>query len=353
MNNLAIFTMLVFTGCNNNHNFKNPEDPHNKVSAIAAATTSSSTSSGTAAEGTTGSGTASSGTTSGGTTASSPAKGACLTDTCTAAAEVPLLALKSVQIIGEGCPIADVRILKNESSNQFTVVYRANYASAGLWQLYARNVTVSSDGTMALQGNSQVNLFPSVCLGNTLGVTAYNITGYRSGSSTSKVFNYTNASNTTDFSVDMTCYNTALNSTNTFNTSALSPSVNSTTTFLSTDGAVGYNKYLNVYVKANGTTVNPNGSASTSVVPGNWTSSGTNPLGSITSIYGNDASGGMYFMTDLSPFRYYLSSTGAVSGLPSGLLDYWPTLPLFAQGRGGLYHSTLGYALFVHLWAVA
>lgn len=270
---------------------------------------------------------------------------ACLGEGCTASVS-SYLSLNSVKFIGDSCSVADVRVLKNESLNRITLIYRANYQSEGLWQLYSRNVNVAADGTLSLVGTAPTNLFPNRCVGNTQGVSGYLVSGYRSGSNTPKVFNYANASNVTDFSVDMTCYSGALSQSNTFVASTLSPGVDSVTTFFEKDDAIGYFKSKNLYVKSNGSTLNPDGSASSFAIPGNFSSSGSNQLGKIKAIYGNDAAGGMYFAAE-NGYVKYISSTGAVSDLAypntiSSNAKTWPSV----LSAGGIYHTLFGMFVF-------
>lgn len=268
----------------------------------------------------------------------------CLTADCVTPTNTAL-AVNGLAFIADDCPASSVTVLKNVSLNRITLLYRAKYASDGLWQLYARNLTVNADGTLALTGTGPTNLFPNQCVGNTDGVTGYTITGYAGSGTTYKYYSWTNVTNASAFTINMTCYSAPLNSSNTFDAATLSPSVATTTSFLTTDGAVGYYKAQNVYVKSNGTTINPNGTANAFVIPGNWTTSGTSQLGPIQGIYGNDAAGGLYINSKNGSNNYYkyLTAAGVLTDMTStGYLNDFYFPPLDSRPAGGMFHSTLG-----------
>ncbi|NBO39720.1 hypothetical protein EBU99_14180, partial [bacterium] len=72
-------------------------------------------------------------------------------------------------------------------------------------------------------------------------------------------------------------------------------------------------------------------------MPGNWSNSGTSPLGPIAEVYGTEASGGTYFKTSANSANYkYISAAGVVSDYVAGT-----TGPSFWKGVKG-FHSTYG-----------
>lgn len=221
-------------------------------------------------------------------------KVACLTDDCTSPAAVAVTppAFSVLDFFpgnqGGTCSVAKASTVSNGSANRITLIYRANYASMGVWQLYARNISVASNGTMT--AGDPVNLFPN-CFGNSTGITDYSITGYASSTLTSqnRALNNLSDGNFTHVKISSTCFNTGLNETKSFNLTDLSDDTTTTmTNYLSASGALGYWPEKNVYIKADGTTLNPDGTTGTTTIPGNWTSSGTSPLGAM-SFLGTDS----------------------------------------------------------------
>jgi len=330
----VIFTLLLtFTSCQQDagHTFDNPVDPESSKSPIGEVAQTE--------------------TASGGNEAATEAQPAattppepCLTADCVTPT-TPSLVVNYLAFIADTCEAANVTVLKNTSLNRITLIYRAKYASDGLWQLYVRNLTVNPDGTLALTGTGPTNLFPNQCIGNTTGVTGYTISGYAGTGTTYKYYDWHEVTNASAFAINMTCYSAPLNLSNTFDAATLSPSVATTTSFLTTDGAVGYYKVQNVYVKSNGTTINLNGTANAFVIPGNWTSSGTSPLGPIQGIYGNDAAGGLYISSKNGSTSHhkYLTAGGVLTDMTSTVdFGYIIFPPLNTRASGGIFHSTLG-----------
>jgi hypothetical protein len=271
-------------------------------------------------------------------------EGACLTDNCTVPA-APTLALNKI-VYGDTaqCTFYPPSIIRSEHKQRLTLIYRANYASAGLVQLYARNVTIAADGSMAF-ASDPVNLFPGECYGNPSGVTAFSIVGYADNGTSPSILQYTDAHNVNLVRIQMTCYTSAFNNTKTFNLDDLSVSTSATTSFLSSQGAVGYWRGQNVYVKANGTTLNPDGSAGPIVIPGTWT--GDN---AISTIYGTDQSGGLYLATKAKTTYPYTKSykyvSSALSVSDSSSIITSSTESVFSNFQSsGSYHSLHGLYL--------
>lgn len=215
----------------------------------------------------------------------------CLTDNCTP----PALAVASGSFslidyfpgnqVGV-CYVADSTVIKNKSANRMTVIFRAKYASVGKWQLYARNITVAANGSLS-QGEP-VNLFPN-CAGDESGVTGYNILGYASPNFTAQniALNHLVDSDFTHIKIASLCFSAGPDEQKTFNLATLANDTSTTTTnFLATSGAVGHWPEKNVYIKSDGSSLNPDGSA------GNVNISG---VGTNLKILGSDADK-LYFM---------------------------------------------------------
>ena len=168
-----------------------------------------------------------------------------------------------------GCQMgADTVLVKSLQANRMTIFYRALYASVGRWQLYAQNVGVDAGGVMTPMGE-RVNLLPG-CNGNTAGVVAFDVKEYSdaTGNSGARTFNLKSLERAAAVKVDITCVNAAQSASRTIDLSSLLDSDKSTVHFLERDGAIGFWASKNVFIKADGTTLNPDGSAGSLVIPG-------------------------------------------------------------------------------------
>ena len=168
-----------------------------------------------------------------------------------------------------GCQMgADTVLVKSLQANRMTIFYRALYASVGRWQLYAQNVGVDAGGVMTPMGE-RVNLLPG-CNGNTAGVVAFDVKEYSdaTGNSGARTFNLKSLERAAAVKVDITCVNGAQSASRTIDLSSLLDSDKSTVHFLERDGAIGFWASKNVFIKADGTTLNPDGSAGSLVIPG-------------------------------------------------------------------------------------
>ncbi len=168
-----------------------------------------------------------------------------------------------------GCQMgSDTVLLKSLQANRMTIFYRALYASVGRWQLYAQNVGVDAGGVMTPMGE-RVNLLPG-CNGNTAGVVAFDVREYidATGNSGARTFNLKSLERAAAVKVDITCVNAAQSASRTIDLSSLLDSDKSTVPFLKRDGAIGFWASKNVFIKADGTTLNSDGSAGSLVIPG-------------------------------------------------------------------------------------
>ncbi len=191
---------------------------------------------------------------------------ACLTDNCTPPAQTVAPAAYSMIDFFPGsqtgiCSIAKAEVISNRSANRMTIIYRAKYASVGKWQLYGRNITVAANGT--LTQSEPVNLFPN-CAGDETGITGYNILGYASPLFTaqSKALNHSSDGDYTHIKIGSVCYSAGPDEQKSFNLATLAAD-NTTpmTDFLATNGAVGFWPEKNVYIKSDGSSLNPDGTA--------------------------------------------------------------------------------------------
>ena len=287
-----VLTIGLFSCENADHKFDNPVDPKNTVDQ-------SSPSDAGGTEQTAGD--------SGNTGSSSTSEsGVCLTDNCNSPA-TPTINLTNATWFSQSssCSVGTGAIvLKSLYLSRFTILYRANYASAGLWQLYALGFTVSADGTMAADANP-VNLFPS-CYGNASGVTAFSVTEYKDGTTTTaRRLNFDEAENVSDFVVSVTCVNNALSGSVKFGTAAgYSTSTANTLPFMNTLGAYGYWAEKSVYLKADGTSLNADGTAGNVII--------SMPSGkTINSVVGSDSTG--VYLAMSGPSCYFVSSSLQVS----------------------------------------
>jgi hypothetical protein len=247
-------------------------------------------------------------------------------------ASTPQLALNTLNFSPEAnCSLGtDTIIARSESANRMTMIYRANYASVGMWQLYGRNITLSSDGTIAFAGDP-VNLFPGECYGNTSGVTSFSITGFADGSSSTQAYDINDAHNVAALAIQMTCYSSVLSGSATFNLSDFSRVTTSTKTFLKDQGVVGYWRGKNVYVKSNGTTMNPDGTAGSATIT--WTG-----FTSISKVYGTDKAGGIY-LSGGSTYKYVDSTFAVSTSTVVNALTDWTAANFSTSGA---YHSQYG-----------
>ena len=298
----TIFLISIVVGCS--HSFNNPVDPANASSSTASSGTSTSSSTSGAA------GTS----TSGATTSASGAKTSQTTSTQTASptATPTPWTITSADFFGVSDSTSqigtDPTILVSKQLNQITVLYRANYASSGIWQLYVKRFSVGSDGTLSLLDSTPVNLYPN-CFGNSTGVTSFVVSGYLSGLSAPatgafKATDYNDAmQNLTGFKVTVTCVNSAQSGSATYNLSSGITSTGTTTTPLLVGlGALGYWSGKNVYVKGDGTTLNPNGTASSVTAP------------VMTAFYGDDGTGIYYEpISGCNNGNCYISNSGGTA----------------------------------------
>lgn len=145
-------------------------------------------------------------------------------DNCTAPSASNSFALREANYFNpstSSCQLGDSVAIVSSHLNQITVIYRANYASVGMWKLYGKRFSVAGDGSMALLDSSPVDLYPE-CYGNTSGVTEFSVIGFRSTQAPTKTLHkhweYDPANqNITHVKLGITCVNSAQSGTKTFN----------------------------------------------------------------------------------------------------------------------------------------
>lgn len=145
-------------------------------------------------------------------------------DNCTAPAATNSFTLKEANYFNpstSSCQLGNSVAIVSSQLNQITVIYRANYASVGMWKLYGKRFSVAGDGSMALLDTSPVELYPE-CFGNTSGVTEFSVIGFRSAQAPTKALHkhweYDPANqNITHVKLGITCVNSAQSGTKTFN----------------------------------------------------------------------------------------------------------------------------------------
>ncbi len=216
-----------FMGLPNDKDLNNPVDP--KVSSNTSQT---------------GGPTSNGGKTGGGTTTS------CVDD-CTSPSTTNTFSLKEANFFNPStasCQLGNAVALVSAQLNQITVIYRANYSSVGMWKLYGKRFSVAGDGSMALLDSSPVDLYPE-CFGNTAGVTAFSITGYKSSQVATKTlykyweFDAANQ-NLTHVKVNVTCTNSTQSGSKTFNlTAGIATSFDTPTLYSTTTGWHGGTGY--------------------------------------------------------------------------------------------------------------
>lgn len=196
----------------------------------------------------------------------SEAAALCLTDNCTApSVTAPNIAFHTFHYFPAGqssCQLArDTVVLKSAQAGRMTVLFRANYASLGRWQLYAQNIAVDAQGAMTALGE-RVNLFPD-CTGNSEGVRSFEVTEYAEDtlSGAPRVWDVQSLERAKAAKISIDCGNQSAAARRTLDLATLGNTTMITKPFLTQLGAIGPWQRKNVYLKNNGALLSADGVA--------------------------------------------------------------------------------------------